>query len=386
MNRIVAWAAAAAASAALVVPAAGAEKAPGGTVTGSTVTFGQYADQSGPNAAIGAAKYGLDAYLADVNARGGVKGKKLRLISYDDGYKPAQTAALVKKLVFEDQVFAIVGGIGSPTTAAVAQTLDEAGVPLVAMGTGSPIFYQPTRKYVFPAWPVYTIDGKTMATFVKAHYPGKKVGVVYQDDSFGKPILAAVESVVGKVDAVPYSPGQADFSNAIVRFKAQGDDVLILATIAAPAAQILNQLPKYDYKPVRVLTGSACGYSGIFKTIPTLDGAYCAAFLPSPDSTDPQWRAFAAAMAKYERGKPAEIYSAWGWLAGQVAVEGLKRVKGPLTRENYVAALESIKNFRTIGGVLSYSRDRHAGIASQFLWEAKDGRWVTVPKSTVAER
>ena len=386
MQRILASLAALAAAASLGLPARAADKAPGATVTGPTIAFGQYADQSGPNAAIGAAKFGLAAYLETVNAQGGVHGKKLHLISYDDGYKPAQTAALVKKLVYDDQVFAIVGGIGSPTTAAVAPALDEEGVPLIGMGSGSPIFYEPTRKYVFPAWPVYTIDGKTMASFVKAHFPGKKVGVVYQDDSFGKPILAAVQSVLGNVDAVPYSPGQADFSNAIVKFKAANDEVLILATIAAPAAQILNQLPKYEYAPARVLTGSACGYSDIFKTIPTLDGTYCAAFLPSPDSKDAQWQAFASAMARYEKGKPAEIYAAWGWLAGQVAVEGLKRIKGPITRDNYVAALESIKNFRTIGGELSYSRERHNGIGSQFLWQAKGGRWVNVPNSTVAER
>jgi ABC-type branched-subunit amino acid transport system substrate-binding protein len=384
VNRFLAFSSAAAVALALVVPAAAADQVPGATVTGATITFGQYADQSGPNAAIGQARYGLDAYLQTVNAQGGVKGKKLALISYDDGYKPAQTSALVKKLVFEDQVFAIVGGIGSPTTAAVAPTLDEQGVPLIGMGSGSPIFYEPTRKFVFPVWPLYTIDGKTMASFVKKTFPGKKVGVIYQDDAFGKPIFEAVQAVLGNVSAVPYSPGQVDFSNALVKFKADGVDVLVLATIAVPAAQILNELPKLNYAPARVLTGSACGYAEIFKTIPTLEGTYCAAFLPAPGSDDPGWKQFAAAMARYEPGHAPEIYAAWGWLAAQVAVEGLRRVNGPLTRENYAAALESIKNFKTLGGTLNYSSARHGGIGSQFLWQAKGGRWVVVPNSTVA--
>jgi ABC-type branched-subunit amino acid transport system substrate-binding protein len=384
VNRFLALSNAVALALVLAVPAVAADQTPGATVTGGTITFGQYADQSGPNAAIGAARYGLDAYLQTINAQGGVKGKKLALISYDDGYKPAQTTALVKKLVFEDQVFAIVGGIGSPTTAAVAPILDEQGVPLIGMGSGSPIFYEPTRKYVFPVWPLYTIDGKTMAAFVKKTFPGKKVGVIYQDDAFGKPIFEAVQSVLGNVSAVPYSPGQVDFSNALVKFKADGVDVLVLATIAVPAAQILNELPKLNYAPARVLTGSACGYAEIFKTIPTLDGTYCAAFLPAPGSDDTGWKQFAAAMARYEPGHAPEIYSAWGWLAAQVAVEGLRRVNGPLTRDNYVAALESIKSFKTLGGTLTYSSARHGGIGSQFLWQAKGGRWVTVPNSTVA--
>jgi branched-chain amino acid transport system substrate-binding protein len=374
--------AAVALSLALGVPALGADT-PGGTVTGPTITFGQFADQSGPNAAIGAARYGLDAYLQMVNAQGGVHGKKLRLISYDDGYKPAQTAALVKKLVFDDQVFAIVGGIGTPTTAAVAPTLDEEGVPLIGMGSGSPIFYEPTRKFVFPVWPLYTIDGKAMATFVKKA-GAKKVGVIYQDDGFGKPILAAIQGVLGQVEAVPYSPGQVEFSNALVKFKSDGVDAIILATIAAPAAQILNELPRYNFSPMRVLTGSACGYSDIFTTIPTLDGTYCAAFLPTPEGKDAQWAQFEDAMAKHEAGHPAEIYSAWGWLAAQVAVEGLRRIKGPITRDAYVAALESIKNYRTLGGLLSYGNDRHGGITGQFLWQAKGGHWTVVPNSGVS--
>jgi len=219
---------------------AGAETAPGDTVTGGTIVLGQYADQSGANAPTGASKYGLDAYLQTVNAAGGIQGKKLQLISYDDGYKPAQTAQLVRKLVFSDQAFAIVGGVGTPTTAAIASTLDALGVRLVAMSTGSPIFYAPVRKYVFPAWPLYTTDGKTMGTFVKARFAGKKTGVIYQDDGFGKPILAADQSVLGDVETASYTPGQVDFSDALVKFKAAAVEVIVLAAIAVPAAQILK--------------------------------------------------------------------------------------------------------------------------------------------------
>jgi branched-chain amino acid transport system substrate-binding protein len=375
-------AAALAAALSLILPA-GADTAPGATVTGSTIVLGQYADQSGANAPTGASKYGLDAYLQTINAAGGIQGKKLQLISYDDGYKPAQTTQVVRKLVYQDQAFAIVGGIGTPTTAAVAPMLDDLGVPLVAMSTGSPIFYQPVRKYVFPAWPLYTTDGKTMGTFVKSHFPGKKTGVIYQDDGFGKPILAAVQSVLGPVETASYTPGQVDFSDALVKFKAAGVEVIVLAAIAVPAAQILNQLPKLDYNPARVLTSSACGYSDIFKTIPTLDGTYCAAFLPTPDSKSAQWAAYENAIAKYEPGRSADNYGAWGWLAGQVSVEGLRRIKGPITRDAYVAALNSIQNFDTIGGSLSYNPADHHGICCQFIWQAKGDHWVTVPGSQV---
>ncbi|GAC1415319.1 MAG: ABC transporter substrate-binding protein [Candidatus Velthaea sp.] len=365
----------------LALPAS-AETAPNAAITGDTIVFGQYADQTGPNAPTGAAKFGLDAYLQSVNAAGGVDGKKLRLISYDDGYKPSQTVALVKKLVFEDGAFAIVGGIGTPTSNAVAPTLDELGVPLVAMSTGSPVFYDHLRAHVFPAWPLYTTDGKTMGSFVKSHFPGKKTGVIYQDDGFGKPILAAVQAILGNVETSAYAPGQLDFSDALLKFKNSGVDVIVFATIAAPAAQILNALPKLDYHPARVLTSSACGYREIFQTVANLEGTYCAAFLPTPDSKEPQWKSFVAAMARFEPGHPAEIYSAWGWLSGQVAVEGLRRIHGPVTREAYTKALEGITKFQTIGGELSYSHERHSGICCQSMWEAKRGHWIAVRGST----
>ena len=374
---------AAATAIALSAGVAEAQPAPNGTITGDTIVIGQYADQSGPNAPTGAARYGLEAYIASVNAKGGVDGKKLRLVSYDDGYKPSQTVALVKKLVYEDGAFAITG-VGTPTSNAVAPVLEDLGVPLVAMSTGSPVFYDPLRAHVFPAWPLYTTDGKTMAEFVKTHLHSKKTGVIYQDDGFGRPILAAVKQTLGDaVDTSAYTPGQLDFSDALLKFKNDGVDAIVIAAIAPPAAQILNALTKLDYHPARVLTSSACGYTSIFTTIPSLDGAYCAAFLPTPDASNPRWRPLASAMAKYEDGKPAEIYAAWGWLSGEVIVEGLRRIRGPITRDAYVKALESIKDFPTIGGPLTYSHEKHAGICCQSVWQAKGGRWIAVPGSNV---
>ncbi|MEO9136781.1 MAG: ABC transporter substrate-binding protein [Casimicrobiaceae bacterium] len=356
--------------------------APGDTVTGDTIVLGQTAAQSGPQAPIGASKWGLEAFIGSVNARGGVAGKKLRLISYDDGYQPAQTTALDKKLVYEDRVFAIVGSIGSPTTAAVYKTLNEAHVPLVSMGSGSPIFYEPGLTYVFPSWPIYTTDGKTMGAFVKKHFSGQATAVIYQDDGFGKPILAGIKSDLGKVDIeIPYVPSQVDFSSAVIKLKSAGIKVVMLATIATSGAQILNQMASLDYHPTRILTASACGYGGIFNAIASLEGTYCTAFLPPPGSPDPHWAAFADAMNKYAPGHAPDIYAAWGWLAGQVTYAGLEKIKGPITRDAFVTQLEALRNFDTIGGKVNYSAQRHEGSCCQLLWQAKGGKWEIVPDS-----
>jgi len=124
----------------------------------------------------------------------------------------------VKKLVYQDQVFALVGSIGSPTNAAVYKVLDEAKVPLLGMGTGSPIFYRPTLRYVFPAWPLYTTDGKTMGAFAKQRFANQSVAIIYQDDAFGKPIRDGILSQIGKAEMeIPYVPSQVDFSSAVIK-------------------------------------------------------------------------------------------------------------------------------------------------------------------------
>ncbi len=359
-----------------------AQEAPGGTITGDTIVLGQTAAQSGPQAPIGASRWGLEAFIASVNDRGGVHGKKLRLISYDDSYQPSQTTALDKKLVYEDHVFAIVGPIGSPTTAAVYKMLDDAQVPLISMGSGSPIFYASGLKYVFPSWPIYTTDGKTMGAFVKKQFPGQSTAVIYQDDGFGKPILEGIQSELGKVDiTIPYVPSQVDFSSDVIKLKAAGVKVVMLATIAAAGAQVLNQMASLDYHPARILTASACGYTGIFKTIASLEGAYCTAFLPAPGSSDPRWAAFANAMAKYEPGHAPDIYAAWGWLAGQTVYGGLDRIKGPITRDALVSALDTLHGFDTIGGKLNYTADQHEGLCCQVVWQAKGDHWETAAGS-----
>jgi len=355
--------------------------APGAEVTGDTIVLGQTAAQSGPNAPTGEAKWGLQAYLDYTNSRGGVAGKKLRLISYDDGYQPAQTTALVKKLVYDDHVFAIVGSVGTPTNGSVYESLNDGGIPLVAMATGSPIFYNPTRKSVFPSWPLYSTDGKTMGAFVQRHFAHDSVGIIYQDDAFGKPIRDGVLSELGRPAdmMLPYVPSQVDFSSDVIKLKSANIKVVIFAAIATPASQILNQMANLSYHPTRVLTSSACGYSGIFSSISSLDGTYCSAFLPAPGSSDPRWIAFSNAMKQFAPVHAAEVYAAWGWLSGEVAVAGLRGIKGPITREKFVAQLDKLKNLETIGGRLTYSPEAHSGICCQIMWQAKGGRWTVLP-------
>jgi branched-chain amino acid transport system substrate-binding protein len=364
-------------------PSSSYAAAPGDTVDGDTILIGQTAAQSGPNAPAGESKWGLEAYIDSINAKGGVHGKKLELISYDDSYQPTQTSALVRKLIYQDQVFAIVGSVGSPTTSAVYETLDSLGVPLVAPATGAPIFYQPTRKYIFPAWPLYTTDGKTMGAFAKKKLQNDPAAVIYQDDAFGKPIRDGILSELPDVKmTIPYVPSQVDFSGAVTKLRSADIKTVMLATLGTTAVQIINQMASLNYHPTRILTSSACGFAGIFQSAPTIEGSYCSAFLPAPGSTDPRWVAFEKAMAQYEAGHPPDIYAAWGWLAGEVALSGLNRVNGPLTRDAFVAGLEELNKLETIGGRLTYTPQSHAGLCCQALWQAKDNRWVVAPDST----
>lgn len=209
------------------------------------------------------------------------------------------------------------------------------------------------------------------------------MGVIYQDDAFGHPIRKGILHVLRHVAVqIPYVPSQVDFSSDIIKLKSAGVKVVLLATIATSGAQILREMADLDYHPTRVMTASACGYRGIFKTIRNLDGTYCTAFLPPPTSKDPRWRNFATAMRTYEPGHPADTYAAWGWLAGQVALAGLKTAKTPLTRDTLTAALDRITDLPTISGQLTYTPADHRGLCCEFMWVAKGGAWHKVPGST----
>jgi len=357
--------------------AASGSSAPG--VTSTTVLFGQTVPKTGPAALYGESTTGVQAYFDYVNAHGGVNGRKIKFISLDDQYKPPIALQDTKTLVYTDHVFAEVAVNGTAATEANITVLGPNNVPLVGPQTGATIFAGTFRKYLYNVWPSYLIEGKMLGTFAQGQHL-TKVGVLYQNDDFGKSLLRGLKnSGIKPALAIPYDPTQTDFSPQAAQFKAAHADAVVILAIPGPTTDFLNALNAINYKPVRIMS-QVSAIPQEFQTAPQeFPGSYSGAFIPPlQDATNAQVKAFLTGMSTYQPGKPQSVFAAWGWTEAQVAVAGLKAIKGPITRDSYEAALNSLANLTTLGGVINYSGSSHGGITHMFMVKAEGGQRVPV--------
>ena len=357
--------------------AAGGSSAPG--VTSTTILFGQTVPKTGPAALYGESTAGVQAYFDYVNAHGGVNGRKIHFISLNDQYQPPIALQDTKTLVYTDHVFAEVAVNGTAATEANITVLGPNNVPLVGPQTGATVFAGTYRKYLYNVWPSYLIEGKMLGTFAQGQHL-TKVGVLYQNDDFGKSLLQGLQnSGIKPVLAVPYDPTQTDFSPQAAQFKAAHADAVVILAIPGPTTDFLNALNAINYKPVRIMS-QVSAIPQEFQTAPQeFPGSYSGAFIPPlQDTTDSQVKAFLTGMSTYQPGKPQSVFAAWGWTEAQVAVAGLKAIKGPITRDSYEAALNSLTNLTTLGGMINYSGTSHGGITHMFMVKAEGGQRVPV--------
>jgi len=357
--------------------AAGGSSAPG--VTSTTILFGQTVPKTGPAALYGESTAGVQAYFDYVNAHGGVNGRKIHFISLNDQYQPPIALQDTKTLVYTDHVFAEVAVNGTAATEANITVLGPNNVPLVGPQTGATIFAGTFRKYLYNVWPSYLIEGKMLGTFAQGQHL-TKVGVLYQNDDFGKSLLQGLKnSGIKPALAIPYDPTQTDFSPQAAQFKAAHADAVVILAIPGPTTDFLNALNAINYKPVRIMS-QVSAIPQEFQTAPQeFPGSYSGAFIPPlQDATNAQVKAFLTGMSTYQPGKPQSVFAAWGWTEAQVAVAGLKAIKGPITRDSYEAALNSLANLTTLGGVINYSGSSHGGITHMFMVKAEGGQRVPV--------
>jgi branched-chain amino acid transport system substrate-binding protein len=252
-------------------------------------------------------------------------------------------------------------------------------VPLVGPQTGATVFAGTLRKNLYNVWPSYLIEGKMLGTFAKSQHL-TKIGVLYQNDDFGKSLLQGVKnSGLNPALAIPYDPTQTDFSPQAAQFKAAHVQAVVILAIPGPTTDFLNALNAISFKPVRIMS-QVSAIPQEFQTAPQeFPGSYSGAFIPPlQDTTNPLVKAFLTGMSTYQPGKPPSVFAAWGWTEAQVAVAGLKAIKGPITRDSYEAALNSLANLTTLGGMINYSTSSHGGITHMFMVKAEGGQRVPV--------
>ncbi|HEY1180592.1 MAG TPA: ABC transporter substrate-binding protein [Phytomonospora sp.] len=327
----------------------GAEGVPG--VAEKTVTVGTHQPLTGPAAAgYASISAATAAYFKYVNDNGGVHGRTIEYIVKDDGYNPANTQTVVRQLVGEDKVFALLNGLGTPTHSTVLDYLQQQGVPDLFVASGSSTWNQPDKyPNTFGFNADYVTEGAALAQYAVDKKPGAKICVLGQDDDFGEGILQGVRSVVGPdgvTDAQTYSTSNEDVTAQIGAMKAAGCEVNVLGTINGFTALAIGTAAQLDWFPKWHVSSSGgdyptlVGYLGAETAPALLQGMVSANYLPfSPDG---DWVAlFTKINDQYNAGAPFTGNTVYGMSVGYLFAEALAAAGADPTRESLVAAVES---------------------------------------------
>ena len=360
-------------------------------VTDDTITVGAHFPLTGV-AAPGYSEIptGAKAYFDYVNAQGGVHGRKIEYIVKDDGYNPTNTSTVTNELVLKDEIFAMVGGLGTPTHSAVVDFLNDEEVPDLFVSSGSLQWGNDVENspYTFGYQPDYEIEGKIIGQYVAENMPDAKVGLFLQDDDFGKDAELGVRQFLDdQIVAVErYTSGNTDVAPQIAGLQAKKVDLVL--GFNTPAYTALSQLvalklgfkPKWYYSNVgsdpalvgsllsRFSEGAVAGGSG------SLDGVMSSQYIPGVDSTDNAWVQLWQKVWD-AHGEDGELtnYRVYGMSHAYAFVQALQAAGSDLTRDGLVEALEEVGT--ELDGPqfapYRYTADSHLGISGLQLIKLK---------------
>ncbi|WP_100444276.1 ABC transporter substrate-binding protein [Glycomyces xiaoerkulensis] len=342
-------------------------------VTDDTVTIGTHQPLTGPAAAgYASISAATDAYFQYLNDNGGVHGREIEYLVKDDAYNPSETQTAVRELVGEDEVFAIVNGLGTPTHTSVLDYLDQQGVPDLFVSSGSLTWNQPeTYPNTFAFNADYVTEGAALAQYAVDQNPDATVCVLGQDDDFGAGILQGVETVVGDevAEAQEYSSSNEDVTAQIGAMMAAECEVNILGTINGFTALAVGTAAQMEWFPQWYVSSSGADYPTLVEYLGEeeapllLQGMASVNYLPNSPGSD-WYDLFRQINEDYNDGADFTGNTVFGMSVGYLFAEALAAAGEDPTRESLVAAIES-GDLAGNGIVpLSYSEDDHAAYRS----------------------
>ena len=326
-------------------------------VSDTEIKLGHTNPYSGPLSAYGVIGKAEAAYWQMVNDTGGINGRKVNFITYDDGYSPPKTVEMVRKLVEDDKVFAIFQLLGTPTNTAVHKYLNQKKVPQLFVATGASKWGDPKNFPWTMGWqPDYATEGGIYAKHMLAQHKGEKIAVLWQNDDSGKDYVAGFMKGLGKenekmvVASVSYEVTDPTVDSQIIQLKNSGATVFFNDAAPKAAAQAIRKVADLGWKPAHYLTNVSASVSSVLKPagFDASQGIITAAYLKDP--TDPQWASspdfieWKAWMAKYHpTGNPLDSFNAYGYAVSATMHDCLKRCGDELTRANLLKQATSMK-------------------------------------------
>jgi branched-chain amino acid transport system substrate-binding protein len=340
---------------------AAAPPAPAQTVVGVTATeikVGNTNPYSGPASAYGTIGKVIGAYFNKVNEEGGINGRKITYITYDDGYAPPKTVEMARKLVEQDQVALLFQTLGTPSNSAIHKYMQQQKAPHLFVATGATKWNDPKNfPWTMGYQPNYQTEGRIYAAYVLKNHPDAKVGILYQNDDYGKDYLKGFEDGLGEVAKKlivmkqSYEVTDPTIDSQIVNLKASGANVFFNITIPKFAVQAIKKAHDIGWKPVHFLNNVSSSLGTVIKPagLEASKGLITALYMK--EVTDPQWRndkkfqEWQAFMKKYyPEGAVDQQENAYGYNVAILLVQVLKQCGNDLSRENIMRQAASVKD------------------------------------------
>jgi branched-chain amino acid transport system substrate-binding protein len=340
---------------------AGAGGATAQTVVGVTATeikIGNTNPYSGPASAYGTIGKALGAYIKKVNDEGGINGRKINYITYDDGYSPPKTVEMVRRLVEQDQVAFVFQTLGTPTNTAIHKYMNQQKVPHLFVATGATKWNDPKNFPWTMGWqPNYQAEGQIYAKYVLKNVPDAKVGILYQNDDYGKDYVKGFKDGLGDaakkmvVSEQSYETTDPTIDSQILNLKSSGANVFFNVTIPKFAVQAIKKAHDIGWKPLHLLNSVSSSVGVVLKPagLEASKGLLTTYYIQDP--TDPQWKNgqgykdWLAFMKKYyPEGSIEDAFNVYGYSVAQTLVHVLKQCGNDLSRENIMRQAASIKD------------------------------------------
>jgi branched-chain amino acid transport system substrate-binding protein len=333
--------------------------------TDTEIKIGNIMPYSGPASAYGVIGKTEEAYFKKINAEGGINGRKINFVSYDDGYSPPKTVEQARKLVESDEVLFIFNSLGTPPNTAIQKYMNSKKVPQLFVATGATKWNDPKEFPWTMGWqPNYQSESQIYAKYILKELPNAKIAILYQNDDYGKDYVKGLKDGLGAkaasmiVAEESYETTQPTIDSSIVKLKSTNADVFFNVTTPKFAAQAIKKMTEIEWKPLHFLNNVSVSIGSVMKPagFENAQGIISSAYLK--DTSDPQWKddagmkAFDEFLAKYfPEGNRIDANLMYGYTVAQGLVHVLKNCGDNLTRENIMKQAASIQNLE-LGGLL----------------------------------
>ena len=357
-------------------------------ITSDTIVFGQAAVLEGPASALGIGmRAGINAAFEEANKSGGVHGRKLKLISTNDGYEPDRSIAATKKLIEEDKVFALIGPVGTPTAAAAQPIATAAKVPFIGAFTGAMFLRNSKLENVINIRASYDAETEAWVKHLTEDLKIKKIAIFYQDDAFGRAGLAGFKQAMDKrgmeiAAEATFERNTVAVKSALLTLKRAEPEAVVMVGPYKPSAEFIKLARKVDFNPVFVNI-SFVGAGALAKELGADgNGVVVSQVVPFP------WDVSLKVVADYQAAIKAvdpqaqpEFVSLEGYLVGRLAIAALEKVGKDVTREALLKTIKETGQFDIGGLMMTFGPDDNEGLDKVFMTVIQpDGSFKAVDK------